>query len=163
MATQFESISQRIIRTLKETFGSTFHEYYDGDPYAIPDSMLPAIIVEQQSARITAGATGLDRNTETVVIKVVLDKRDDFNKDENINNAYQQQRDFIFARDPSTKEWLSKSIMGQIRTNFTLDDVVVGQSVDVQYFIQQRPEETYTDEAHVTIEATELVPVSGRN
>ena len=50
----------RVIELLKDTFGSYFKEYYDGEPENVPESMLPCIMVTSPRIDINGGATGTD-------------------------------------------------------------------------------------------------------
>ena len=48
-----QTISDKIIGTLKDNLGSSFFkQYYNGDPIAIPQSLMPCIVVEKQVTNI---------------------------------------------------------------------------------------------------------------
>lgn len=68
----------KLIGFLREQFGSQFKAYYNGDPDVIPDFNLPCVSVMKDSDQTGNGPTGLQRVTEELVVKVILNKADDW-------------------------------------------------------------------------------------
>jgi len=154
--------TDRIIEKLKDLIPEV-KVVFDGDPYAIALTQLPAIVVETETVAVRTGPTGMDRTGEAIVIKYIVNKRDDFGESSNTNETYRRLKRVILARDPNTRQWKKETLMYAIRKNFTLDNVLIGQDVDVQFVMAARPDDMLTAEAHVTISATELVEVSSRS
>lgn len=166
----YPTLTDRVIEKLKDNFGDTFKEYFDEDPIAIGKSQLPAIVVEQATGEVSAGPTGFDRSTEVLQITIITNKRDDFGGSNKINETKRQLKRWIASRDKTTGLWTDKSLMGIIRKNFTLNGVVVGQQVAIDYEISARPntntqekEGILTSEAYIRLTATELVEVQSRS
>jgi hypothetical protein len=165
---------QQIIQLLKDNLGTgTFKAYFFGDPHLIGKSSLPCIIVEEQGASTSVDYTQMDSETKSIVIKLVYDKRDDWGASDTVDTTFAKIRDAIDGRDPNTGQYLEKSLKGILRTSFTLSNnnqpvpggiqpYSVNQTMKTRYFVQSRPEDTYTQEGHLTMEVTELVVVLNR-
>lgn len=170
MSDFYPTLTDRIIEKLKDIFEDTFKMYFDEDPIAIGKSQLPAIVVEQATGNVTAGPTGLDRSTEVIQITIITNKRNDFGASNEINETKTQLKRWVASRDATTGLWTDKSLLGIIRKNFTLDGVVVGQEIAIDYEISARPntntqekEGILTSEAYIRLTATELVEVQSRS
>lgn len=157
---KYEDNVQRILHLMKATFGETFKTYYDGDPEAIPLFNLPAIIVTQSDDETKEAAMGEDDVTDTLTIKVVLNKMDDFdgNKVNPTNMTERKIRKFISRRDEATGLYDPISLKGALR-NHGLDGVTaVAPSLKVAYGLTPRTVGTddktqyasLTAEGHVT-------------
>ncbi len=159
----FDTISTRVLRFLKDNFASgQFNAFYDGDPLLIGISRLPAIIVETSSANTLIGPTGFDKWQETITIKIVVNKRDEVGAEEDTVLGYKRLKQLVGARDITTKKFIPESLMGILRTNFTLDDVVIHQDVTIDYGIGERGDELLTSEAHIQFTAHELIEIGQR-
>ena len=74
-----KTLVDRIIELLKAQQGfSYFKKFYYGDPYEIPLHDMPCVAVELLRTEINAGPTGMDKVIQTVQIKLIYNKRDDF-------------------------------------------------------------------------------------
>lgn len=154
---EYEDNVQRVLALMRDTFGDTFKEYYDGDPEAIPLFNLPCIIVTQNSDETTEAAMGQDDVEDEITIKVVLNKRDDFNgsKVDPLNMTERKIRDFISLRDETTGEYVRTSVKGAIRSDLLEGVEAVAPTLRVNYGINPRvsPNKTFADltaEGHVT-------------
>lgn len=158
---QYEDNVKRILKLMKDTFGSSFATYYDGDPEAIPLFNLPAIIVTQSEDDTEEAAMGEDDIVDTITVKVVLNKMDDFdgNKVNPVNMTETKIREFISKRDQTTGRYDPKSVKGALR-NHGLDGVTaVAPSLKVAYGLTPRTVGTdektqyasLTAEGHVTL------------
>lgn len=151
MAEYFKDTTDRILQYLKDNFGDQFHAFFEGDPIHIPQSLFPCIVVSKVSSTIQTGPTGADENTESIIIKVILNKKDDFGNNEvNTNMTERRLRHIVEARDATTLQYVPESIMGALRLNITLGDVVLDESLAVKYGVDLRPDDVITSEAHVT-------------
>jgi len=154
-----DSVS-RVLDLMRDTFGEAFKTYYDGDPEAIPLFNLPAIIVDQTGDDTIEAAFGQDDVEDRIIIKVVLNKRDDFDNDKvkQLNTTARRIRDIIGKRDPATKNYESKTVKGAVR-QFVVEGVnAIAPTMNVEYGINPRPGgEGYADltaEGHVTFPIT---------
>ena len=140
--------------------------YYEGDPEIIGKSSLPAICIMKTDGSIDAGPTGTDENTDSITIKVLFDKSDDFGATDNEDLTEKKLRLLMEDRDPVTGYWKPDTIIGILRTNYTLGGVTLEQKMKPKYFIEKRATGTsdimYTSEAHLSIETRELVYVPSR-
>lgn len=158
---KYEDNVQRLIKLMKDTFGSDFAAYYDGDPEAIPLFNLPALIVSQTRDVTSDGAYMQDDVSETIVIKVVLNKKDDFDNDaaDPLNMTERKIRELVAKRDPKTGNYEDKTVKGALRRFGTEGIVAVAPEVTVEYGIVPRVNDLLTAEGHVTFTITYAVDV----
>jgi hypothetical protein len=146
---------KRTLELMRTTFGDTFKEYYDGDPEQIPLFNLPAIIVDQTGDATTEGAYEQDDVDDSITIKVVLDKRDDFNgnKVDPLNLTARKIRELVGKRDPVTKKYEVQTVKGALRNHLVDDITALAPTVTVEYGIVPRSGgaeyATLTAEGHV--------------
>lgn len=160
-ATYHPDAVDAIVKLLKDTYKSKFKAYLDGDPDAIGESMLPCIMVTQPDGDITDGATGTDDVAETVIIRVVCNKKDDLNASPDVDLTERKLRKFIIGQVPGTKEWMPGTLMHTLRVNYTLGDVAVGNRISFNIIDVLRPDEVITKEGVITVEIERMaiVPV----
>lgn len=140
MSNQYEDNVQRMLRLMRDTFGDAFKTYYDGDPEAIPVFNLPAIIVTQTGDDTREAEMGEDDIEDRLTIKVVFNKRDDWDGDKvnPLNMTERKIRDFIAARDQTSGNYDPRTIKGALR-NHALDGVTaVAGAMNVEYGINPR-------------------------
>jgi hypothetical protein len=141
---------------MKDTFGDTFKTYYDGDPEAIPLFNLPCIIVTQTSDETEADSWQQDEVTDQITVKIVLDKRDDFDGDKvnPLNMTERKIRNFVGERDQETGFYLPRTVKGAIRTMATEGITAIAGTMNVQYGINPRVSgeglADLTAEGHIT-------------
>jgi len=125
---------------MKETFGSSFKKYFDGDPEAIAVMDLPAIIVEQTGDTTNEGAYGQDDVQDRIVVKVVLNKRDDFTGDavDPLNLTARKIRELVGKRDSATNDYDDQTVKGAIRKHLTDDITALAPEMTVEYGINPR-------------------------
>ena len=156
-------IVKRTIDLMRTTFGTTFKEYYDGDPEQIPLFNLPALIVDQTNDTTTEAAYGQDDVDDSITVKVVMDKRDDFNGDQvdPLNMTARKIRELIGKRDPVTRKYETKTVKGALRTHLLDGITALAPVVTVEYGIVPRGGDsnyaTLTSEGHVKISMTYTV------
>ncbi|MFJ6416472.1 hypothetical protein [Paeniglutamicibacter sp. NPDC091659] len=159
--TDYQDNVQRVLNLMKTTFGSEFKTYYDGEPEVIPLFNLPCIIVTQTSDTTTEGAQGQDDVEDTITVKVVLNKKDDWNGDkvDPLNMTERKIRDYVGKRDKVTGNYEPQTVKGALRKELLADDVeAVAPTMNVEYGINPRAvgEDTKTQyairtaEGHVT-------------
>ncbi len=140
MSSQYEDNVQRMLHLMKDTFADTFATYYDGDPEAIPTFNLPALIVTQTSDETQEGAIGQDDVSDSLTIKVVFNKRDDWDGDKvnPLNMTERKIRDLVSKRDPLTGNYDPKTVKGAIRAHALDGIIAVANNMNVQYGINPR-------------------------
>jgi hypothetical protein len=150
----------RILELLKDTFGDSFKAYYNGQPEEIPESLLPCIMVSETTGKVSSGATGTDNILETVQIIVALNKKDDIGAPPEQDLTEFKLRKFVKGQDPTTGEYLPETVMYALRKHITMNDAVLSTSIDTDFDVNVRGEDTVTQEAYVTvlIERLALVP-----
>lgn len=159
----YEQPIDRVLRFLKDLYpNGPFNAMYDGDPDLIPVSSLPAICVVKNMDTTSVGPTGMDKITEVIVIKVVLNKRDDWGGDSNVQLTEKRIRDLVEARDLTTGQYLPQSIKGAFRTKLTMENVLIDQTMSFELGILPRPQDLITSEGHLTLTLTYQVPIGSR-
>jgi len=151
----------RVLELLKNTFGDDpIKGYFNGQPNDIPESMLPAIMVSETAGRIDSGATGTDRITETILIVIAMNKKDDLGAPADIDLTEFKLRKLVKGQDPITMEYLPQTVMYAIRKHITMDDAVLNSSISTDFDVQIRGSDTVTQEAYVevTLERLALIP-----
>lgn len=167
------SIGQQVLQLLKDNFGSEFVSYFWGDPQLIGQSSMPAIVVEESGAKTSVDNSSMDLEVKTIQIKVVYDKREDWGASDTVDTTFAKIRDIIDGRDPTTGMYLEKSLKGILRTSFTLTNPLqptnavntppaIDQTMESRYYIERRPEDTFTMEGRLTMTISELVVVPNR-
>ncbi|MFB6518579.1 hypothetical protein [Streptomyces sp. NPDC056401] len=137
---------------MKETFGSDFKQYYNGDPEKIPEANMPCLVVEMLSDRTELGQTNEDDVVEQIRVKAIFNKKDDFSNDADpINVTHKRLRAVIGARDEDTGEYLKKTIKGALRQKMSAGNLIVSHDMTVDLGIQFREGEVVTAEGHVTV------------
>lgn len=155
-----QDIIDKIIEKLKLSFGDEIKQYYQGDPIAVPAANLPCIYVEGDGTDISAGATGTDELVHTVGIGIIIDKRGEINRNADENVSHRRLIELTQKRDTSGN-FASNSIIGILRTNFTLSNTINDQTLRTEYGIRERGE-IITAEARITARISELVVVPSR-
>jgi hypothetical protein len=158
--------SARVLDILKNTFGDYFHAYFDGE--AIPsESVLPCVMVTSSKAAITAGATGTDDIAEEIMIMVSLNRKDDLGASPDQDLTEYKIRHLVMGQDPTTQQFVTKSIMGALRTNFTLNDgLVIDNTIEIDFAPNVRgtiDNPINTMEAYITLRLSRLAIVPTRD
>jgi len=135
-----KTIVDTIIDLLKsqERF-NYFKKFYYGDPFEIPLSAMPCIAVDLLKTSVDVGATGMDSITQTVQIKLIYNKRDDFTAGDNSEvTSVRALESYAQGIDPASSEYEQHTILGILRKNFTLGNIAINQTVDIEYGIVPR-------------------------
>lgn len=157
-----KTVSQEVRDILKENLGNKYKEYYIGDPFQLPQQAMPCLVVELQNETVVVENTAQDRITYTVLIKIVSNKKSDFNRFSKDVLNHERLQILAAGRDKATNAYLTSSIMGVLRTKFTIGDRFTNNSHTIEYGIASRPQDQSTSEAHITLTLSELVLVGTR-
>lgn len=154
---KYDATVTKVLDLMKATFGSKFEAYYDGDPEAIPLFQLPCIIVTQTTDDTEEAAQGEDDVTDRITIKVVLNKKDDFDADKvsEVNTTEKRIRDLIALRDPETGNYSTGTVKHAIRSAMLDGVLAIASAMNIEYGLNPRyaPGSDYADlttEGHVT-------------
>lgn len=155
---------QTVLKLLKAAIGEGgfFKSFYDGDPDVIPAMNLPALVVTKTGDDGEPGTNVQDDITETLVVKAILDKKDDWdNKVDPINMSERKLRGVMEARDRTTRKWLPNTIRGALRNEIDSDvpHPTISQRHSLQIGVTPRPGNLVTHEAHLTITVQYAVDV----
>ncbi len=146
----------------KELPKGYFKIIFYGDPMNIPSSLLPCIAIEKTRTQITAGPTGMDKIVTTISINLMYNKKEDFGRTNDEMVGKRKHEEYAEAIDNESHEWFKTSVMGILRKNFTLGDVVLNQDIDINYGIVPRPGNELTAECQIRCSFTQLKVVSVR-
>ena len=155
-----QRIIDEIIEKLKDALSPEIKAFYQGDPIAPPANNLPCVYVEGDSQEVSAGATGTDEIVHAIGIGIIIDKRAELGKNPDENVSHRKLIELVENRDTAGL-YKGNTIIGILRSNFTLSNIVHNQILRVEYGIRERGD-VITAEARVTARLSELVVVSGR-
>jgi len=154
-------IIKKVITLLEDHSNSNLKRpFYDGDPVIIPPSKLPTVSVELTGSDIDEGATGYDSHSDLITIKVIVDKRPDFNKEPGQVVAQKTLRDFVKGVDDNGN-LLANSIVGVLRKYLSLDSTVLDQMMSIDFSVIKR-EDIITEEAWISFAVESIVEMSAR-
>ncbi|WP_440220926.1 hypothetical protein [Dietzia sp. MNB45] len=154
-----------VIKFLKDEYvGKGFIKtVMDGDPGALPQFDMPCLIVEKLEDESSNGATGLQEVRDSLVIKVVMDKREDFpdpqaTQADTANLTGRRLRKFIEGRDPESRQRYAKGSLRRVVLNrFEAEGIATNSTMRVQYGVAERPDYQLTTEGHLTLTYTYLM------
>lgn len=151
---------ERVLDLMRSKFGGYFKAYYNGQPEDIPESMLPCVMVTESDGEIDTGATGTDTIVENIIIILVANRKDDIGADPETDLTELKLRRLVKGQDPQTGQYLTNTVMHALRTNLSLDNVVIGSSIRTDFAFNSRGEEVDTQEAYIqlTIERLAFIP-----
>lgn len=158
-----KTIVDRIIELLRDNQGfSLFKKFYYGDPIEIPLSDMPCIAVELLRTAIDVGPTGMDKVIQTVQIKLIYNKQNDFTTAQTSEvTGVRSLESFAQGIDPTSSEYEQHTIVGILRKNFSLGNIATNQTIDIQYGVGRR-KGGFTSECHITFVVDELKSVTER-
>jgi hypothetical protein len=155
------TLSQHLRKILKDAFGDTYKKYFIGDPVQIPQQDLPCIIIEKERSTVNSEATGVDRRRTPLTVKIVVNKKDDISKRPQELLWRHKLELMMEGIDDTTGDYLNTSILGVIRSNFTLSGRINYNVNEITYGLQPRPQQ-FTEEAHLLLTVDETIIVGQR-
>jgi hypothetical protein len=162
MSDYLKTVAELILQNLKDGLGEAWsiESFYNGDPGIFPIGALPAICVVKQIGKVTQDSTQRDNMDSTYMIKVILSKEEDYNASPTEDLTQSRLERIVESRDYTTGYYIASSLMGVLRQNFTLENRVVDNKIDIRYGITQRGETLYA-EANVQINLSERIDMYG--
>lgn len=153
-------IADEILRRLKQYGDKRIKRYFYGDPILINTSSLPAVIVENVSQEITQKATGQDETSNTYNIRVIMNKKSEVGKNPEEMATSRTMAQLIAGRD-SSGNYDATSIVGILRTYFTLGDLINDQQIAVDYSTGERGD-IITAEADIVLNIKDNINLANR-
>lgn len=154
------TIADNLIKYLKANADKRIKIYYYGDPLTIPISNLPALIIENRMAQVEAGPTGKDDLMGTFAIKLVMNKKNELGKNPEEVSCQRTLTDILMKRT-SVNQYEPSSVLGVLRTYFTLGDTIDDQILSIEFFTATRGD-LITEEAEIIINIKDFVAVPTR-
>jgi hypothetical protein len=170
----YRDLTERVLELLRDNLSQAYgiKAYYDGDPVEFGMSSLPAICVIRPKASIDLGPTQNDRITSTTLIKLILDKRDDYGASQDTDLTDKRLRQMIEGRDTTTGQYKAETLVGVLRTFWSMNyfnsvNPILRSTAEVSYHLIDRrspaDQDLITMEGHVTLSVTEQVQVQNRS
>lgn len=155
-----DPIIEKYIALIKAST-NVFKSIYQGDPFRIPKSNLPALIISKTQTQVKPLTSAEDEHTVGLTITVITDIRDERNEDDKVTPGIAQLYELIEGREQTTYALKANSILNILRTNITVDatynlrtDLGSLTRVDYGMTIGKRSPEGYSTEGQVDFIAT---------
>lgn len=150
---------EQVLAFLRSEFSGKFNAFYDGDPDQIPTFNLPAVSVVKYSDQNDNGPTGYRRVSETIQIKIIYNKADDWDaQDDQTDLTEKKIRDFVEARDPNTGAYKPGTLKDTLMHRFTAEGLTLDDTMLFELGSVTRPADLMTEEGHITLTLSYLVP-----
>lgn len=148
-----------IIERLKASLPEgKFKTFYAGDPDLIPEFNLPCIVVELMDSRTEGGSTAERDVTDTVLVKVIYNKKDDWTGTiDPLNSTHRNLLDAVNKTDDNNT-YLPDTLYGALLEPLNGDMRINRDSV-LELGTLPRPENIVTAEAHLTLNVLHTVRV----
>ena len=158
------STARALIEFLRQRLPKdAFRAYYEGDPILPPFEYLPCIIVTETETNYDLGPTGADIIRHTMLIQVVFNKHDDIGNPDDQTTMEALIDDVVHSRDATTGELLPTSIMGILRSGFTMGNIYVESVGGLRKGVIPRSEDLLTVEGHIDLTLEEIQNVTNRS
>lgn len=157
-----KNVPKVLISLFKDAFGDIFKLYREGDPQIPSLSQLPAIFITETSTNYSVGPTGHDEIIHEILIQVVFNKKDDFGNPNNASSLDHWLDTVTQGRDETTGDFKDKTIMGVLRRNLSISNLIINNIGRVVKGILPRSNELITAEAQIEVTLTEIQSISNR-
>jgi hypothetical protein len=157
-----ETTIDKLIRILKDWDNPHFFKKWiygdDSDLLAALDE-LPCIVISLSGTDVQQGPTGRDELVETVRINLILNRTQYMDTyDENTVGWRKKLELMVQGQNPTGNQYDPTTILGTIRTNFTLNNSITNQIIKVRYGeVPKKDTEERTGEAWITLTITRFV------
>lgn len=138
-----------------------FKSVYQGDPFRIPKSSLPALLISKTQTQFGKLTNAEDAHSIGLTITVITDIRDERSDDQQITPGIAQLYDIIEGREDTTYQLKATSILDILRTNVVVDaqynlrtDLGSVTRADYGMTVGKRAPEGYSTEGQVDFIAT---------
>jgi len=140
------------IKTLLETKLKTRVKFfYIGDPYLIPESAMPCIIIEPVGTETDVADNTRDVHHQNITITYLIDARDYFNKQPEEMVGFSALMEMM-ENENSDGSIDSNSMLGILRENLTLDtNRYISNITNIDYTVRKREEQLITLETTISL------------
>lgn len=98
-----------------------FKGFYQGDPFRVPKSMIPALVISKSQTNVGPLTNAEDDHQIGMTITVITDVRDERNDETEVVPGIAQLYDIIEGRETTTYKLKAQSILNILRTNQIVD------------------------------------------
>jgi len=163
----YKKTFSEVILNLLQTNLSTvapFKQYFDGDPVAIPQTLLPCVCVLKTATDYkNQPATGTEERTHSCTIRLVFNKKDEFGKSSNEVVLQKTAENIVEGVNETNNQLHENSIMGVLRRNYTFGGFSITNEARVDYGISTSRPDLITFEVDITINADERLLMPTRS
>lgn len=152
----------RVLELLKDALGDGY-SYFNGQPEELSELYLPCVMVSETLGKVESHATGTDLITETILIIIGLNKKDDIGADPTADLTEFKLRKLVKGQHPDTGEYLPKTVMYALRKHITMDDSILRSDISTDFDANVRGEDTVTQEAYITVTMERLAIIPSRD
>lgn len=162
MSEYYDDAPTRILQAMRDTLGKGYN-YFDGPPNEeLPEAAFPCVIVHKVDGDVSLGASSQDVIDSRINVHVLLNQADDINAAMQGDTTAKRLRYLIEGRDPVTAQWKEGTVMHQLRTHITLENVTVELAAAIAYDTTPRPDLPTITEAIIQLTTREWVTVPER-
>lgn len=152
----------RVLELIKDALGDSY-TYFNGQPEELQESYLPCVMVSETVGAVESHATGTDLIRENILIIIALNKKDDIGAGPDVDLTEFKLRKLVKGQHPTTGEYLPETVMYAIRKHITMNDAVLSSSIETDFDVNVRGEDTVTQEGYVTVTMERLAIVPSRD
>ncbi len=158
----YESVTKEVLDLLETNAHPDLKRpFYFGDPILIPASKLPTVAVDPLRGESPQGPTGHDEQSQELIIKVIVDKRQDMGRGGGEVVGTQNLIRYVNELDETTGRYKTDTIIGILRKNLTLEKTSIDQNISWEFRVAER-EDVLTEECWITISVTKIIEVQNR-
>jgi hypothetical protein len=106
---------------IKTAMPGVFKGYYQGDPFRIPKSNLPALLISKSQTSIGTLTNAEDTHQIGITMTVITDIRDERSDSTDMTPGIAQLYDIIEGRETTTYKLKAQSILNILRNNQVVD------------------------------------------
>lgn len=140
---------------------NVFKAIYQGDPFRIPKSNLPALLISKTQTQVAPLTNAEDSHTIGLTMTVITDIRDERSDDQQVTPGIAQLYDILEGRSDTTYALKDNCLLNILRTNITVDatynlrtDLGSITRIDYGMTIDKRAPEGYSTEGQIDFIAT---------
>lgn len=161
----YEDGVQRVLRLMKDTFGDYFKGYFNGELLNLTEEYLPCIMVTSPGAQVVSGPTTADDITETVIIVVVLNVKDDIGATTDTELTDYRVRKLVMGQDPANAQYLPNTVVFALRKHLTMNSDTLESSINAEFTPNARgsASDIATQEGYVTVTIKRRIYVPSRD
>jgi len=149
---------EKLQTILKAGLSGRVKNFYIGDPWIFPESVLPAIVIAPDNTETNIADNTRDMHTHNIIISLIIDARTYFNAtpDKMVGTIFLMNT--MEEEETSTPGIKSNTVLGILRENLNLDTNRFIENISsINYTTRRRTEELITLEATATLQIQFIV------